>query len=54
MYVHRDIEVNINNILDRFAKNKRKIDLLYSYKLHLYTIIIIILLFIISTIYYCT
>lgn len=26
MLVHRDIEVDINNIIDRFAKNKRKID----------------------------
>jgi len=26
MHVHRNINVDINNIIDRFAKNKRKID----------------------------
>jgi len=26
MHVHRNIDVNVNNIIDRFAKNKRKID----------------------------
>jgi len=26
MHVHRNRNVDINNIIDRFAKNKRKID----------------------------
>jgi len=26
MHVHRNVDVEVNNIMDRFAKNKRKID----------------------------
>lgn len=26
MHVHRNIDVDINNIINRFGKNKRKID----------------------------
>lgn len=26
MHVHRNVDVDVNNIIDRFAKNKRKID----------------------------
>ncbi|KAF0714866.1 52 kDa repressor of the inhibitor of the protein kinase-like [Aphis craccivora] len=31
MHVHRNIDVNVNNIIDRFAKNKRKIDFISNH-----------------------